>query len=356
MLRAFIQSNAGLLLVVASEVFFASMNASVKVLTTGESEVPVFEIILLRMIITYVFSVAYMYWANISNPFLGPPDVRLLLMSRGFFGFIGVFGIYYTLQYLSLSDSIVLTFLSPLCTAIGGSFLLGERFSKREALASIVSLLGVVLIARPPFMFGYILHHHAKESRTAIESGVTTEQRMVAVCVSLIGVLGQTCAYISIRAIGKRAHHLHNMAYFSLWSIIVSSVVMIATRIPMAIPKQMLSLGMLALIGIFGFIAQTLMTIGYQIEAAGRASMGIYSQLIFGVILERLVFGTVPVMLSILGTCLIMGSALYITMTKVREAGDSGNDRQIVLPEGEDIEEGRALFEPYRDNYTEVEE
>ena len=114
----------------------------------------------------------------------------------------------------------------------------------------------------------------------------------------------------------------------------------------------MLSLGMLALIGIFGFIAQTLMTIGYQIEAAGRASMGIYSQMIFGVILERLVFGTVPVILSILGTCLIMGSALYITMTKVREADDSGNDRQIVSPEREDVEEGHV----YRDDYTEVEE
>jgi drug/metabolite transporter (DMT)-like permease len=119
----------------------------------------------------------------------------------------------------------------------------------------------------------------------------------------------------------------------------------------------MLSLSMLVLIGIFGFIAQTLMTMGYQIEAAGRASMGIYSQMIFGVILERLVFGTVPVILSILGTCLIMGSALYITMTKVREVGGSAsNDGQIVLPEEDDVEEGRALFEPYRDNYTEAEE
>ncbi|KAF8723820.1 hypothetical protein AX14_009146 [Amanita brunnescens Koide BX004] len=288
------------------------------------------------------------YWANISNPFLGPPDVRLLLIFRGFSGFIGIFGIYYALQYLSLSDSIVLTFLSPLCTAIGGSFLLKEKFSKREALASIVSLLGVVLIARPPFIFDYILHHNENDLRTAIESSV----RMVAVCVSLIGVVGDAGAYISIRAIGKRAHYFHTMAYFSLWSIIVSSVVLIVTGTSIVIPKQMLSLGMLALIGIFGFIAQTLMTIGYQIEAAGRASMGIYSQMIFGVILERLVFGTVPVILSILGTCLIMGSALYITMTKVREADDSGNDRQIVSPEREDVEEGHV----YRDDYTEVEE
>ena len=48
MLRSLIQSNAGLFLVVASEVFFAFMNTSVKVLTTGESEVPVFEVLFYR--------------------------------------------------------------------------------------------------------------------------------------------------------------------------------------------------------------------------------------------------------------------------------------------------------------------
>lgn len=45
MLRAFIRSNAGLLLIVASEVFYAFMNLSVKILTTGESEVPLLEVL-----------------------------------------------------------------------------------------------------------------------------------------------------------------------------------------------------------------------------------------------------------------------------------------------------------------------
>ncbi len=49
--------------------------------------------------------------------------------------FIGVFGIYYALQYLSLSDTIVLTLLTPLCTAIGGLLFLREKFSRGEALA-----------------------------------------------------------------------------------------------------------------------------------------------------------------------------------------------------------------------------
>lgn len=50
--------------------------------------------------------------------------------------FIGIFGVYYALQYLSLSDSIVLTFLAPLSSAIAGPLILKEKFKKGEALAT----------------------------------------------------------------------------------------------------------------------------------------------------------------------------------------------------------------------------
>ena len=124
---------------------------------------------------------------------------------------------------------------------------------------------------------------------------------------------------------------------------------MIITRTPIVIPKQTLSLAMLSLIGIFGFIAQMLMNMGYQIQAAGSASMGTYSQVIFGVILERLVFGTVPSILSILGTALILGSMLAVTMAKASDEG------KIALPGGEDVEAVHGLFEPYGDSDVEVE-
>jgi hypothetical protein len=49
--------------------------------------------------------------------------------------FVGLFGVYLSLQYLSLSDGTVLMFLSPLCTAVAGAFFLGEMFSLSQALA-----------------------------------------------------------------------------------------------------------------------------------------------------------------------------------------------------------------------------
>ena len=84
---------------------------------------------------------------------------------------MGIFGLYYSLQFLSLSDATVLQFLSPIFTAIGGSIFLKEAFSIREAFAGckqatvvvllhgssfsqVASLVGVMLIARPTFLFG----------------------------------------------------------------------------------------------------------------------------------------------------------------------------------------------------------
>lgn len=49
--------------------------------------------------------------------------------------FVGIFSLYYSLQYLSLSDATVLQFLAPIFTAISGAVLLREPLSWREAAA-----------------------------------------------------------------------------------------------------------------------------------------------------------------------------------------------------------------------------
>ena len=49
--------------------------------------------------------------------------------------FFGLCGIYFSLQYLSLSDATVLTFLVPIFTGFSGALFLKEPFSLRELLA-----------------------------------------------------------------------------------------------------------------------------------------------------------------------------------------------------------------------------
>lgn len=319
-LPGFVVNNAGMLYIIASQFFFASMNLSVKMLNSLEPPVHAFQVIVVRMGITLICCVTYMIVTGVPNPIIGPKGVRTLLVFRGMSGFVGLCGLYLSLQYLSVADAIVLTFLTPITTAVAGSLLLKEGYSVTQAVAGVFSLLGVILIARPPFLFNPI---------TAANSdgpGTTPAQRLGAVGVAMIGVVGATGAYTSIRAIGKRAHPMHVMTFFSLWCTIMASLGMVVFDIPAVYPRSWRWSLLLLMVGVFGFLAQILLTLGLQRETVSRGSTGVYIQMIFAVVLERLIFGVVPSLLSVLGAMIIVSSALCVVLTKRVPTRDSTTD------------------------------
>ncbi|CAE6431732.1 unnamed protein product [Rhizoctonia solani] len=312
--REFFASNKGLFIIAASQFFFSLMNLSVKFLTAIGEPIPTLEIVCIRMFITFICCQAYMFAAGVPDPLLGPKGIRKWLVIRGVVGFFGLFGLYYSLHYMSLSDATVLTFLAPTVTAAFGFLFLHEAVSWKQAAAGLTSLVGVVLIAKPTFLFG-------GNGKTDTGSGVggptvTETQRMVAVGVAMLGVLGSSGAYISLRVIGKRAHPMHTMSYFSLWCVLVSSVSGFATHGQWVMPHKWTWVGMLAIVGLFGFLAQLLLTLGFQRETASRGSMVLYIQVIFSLVFERIAFGVAPSGLSLLGTCVIIASAIYVALNK----------------------------------------
>ncbi|EJD38138.1 DUF6-domain-containing protein [Auricularia subglabra TFB-10046 SS5] len=320
--RRFVENNAGLLMIAFSQFFASLMNISVKYLNGLDPPVPPLELVIVRMSLTYIASLAYMLYKGIPDPILGPREVRWLLVLRGVCGFFGLFGIYYSLQYLSVSDTIVLTFLVPGTTAIVGHYFLGENFRRGEAIACGFSLLGVILIARPTTLFGS--SNSAPVTDVQTHSGLTPSergtpaQRLGAVGVSLLGVLGATGAYTTLRTIGKRAHALHSMNFFAFYSTMVSTLGMIIFHQHLVLPSQPRWLLLLLVIGFCGFTAQLMLVLGLQRETASRGAIGLYAQIIFAVVLERIFFDVTPSAMSIAGGVIIVGAALYVALTKER--------------------------------------
>jgi len=114
---------------------------------------------------------------------------------------------------------------------------------------------------------------------------------------------------------------------------------MLITRTPFIIPTRLLWLGLLAIIGFCGFTSQILLTMGLQRETAGRGTMAVYTQIVFATILERIFFHTSPSPLSVVGTIIIISSALYVALTKEKEV----KTENVVLMERLDdtsLEEG----------------
>ncbi|GJE91691.1 DMT family transporter [Phanerochaete sordida] len=334
-----VDENTGMLLVAASEVFYAAMSLAVKEM--GEMDPPMssLELIWIYMVVTWLCSVGYMYWAGIPDPLLGPKNVRALLAFRGFCGFIAYFGIYYSVQVLSIADATVLTFIAPILTTFTGAFFLGERFSWKQVAAGFASLIGVILIARPPFLFGDAPEVASSSSDAEVSPtdvpGITPAERLLAVGVALFGAVGAVGVYTAIRAVGTRAHSLHNINSVSLQCIIGSTLGMLIFKTKIVIPTSAAWIGLLFVLGITSFLAQVLMTMGLRSHAVGRTTMAVYIEIVYAIVFDAVFFHTAPSVLSIVGTVIIVVSAIYVALCKGEKASE-----KIMSSEDSSLQEG----------------
>ncbi|KAK4046382.1 hypothetical protein OIV83_006105 [Microbotryomycetes sp. JL201] len=316
-LLGLVRRNEGFLLIALAQAFFASIGTCVKILQE-RIEMPVWEIILIRMFVTWLGCYWYMRWTNVEHPLLGPPGVRLMLVARGVVGFFGLAPGYFALKYLSLSDATVLSFLAPVLVGLLARVFLKETYSKLEATTGFVSLFGVVLIAKPTFLFG-------SKDDVGIEPGskpVTAEERAMAVGIALLGTLGAAGAYLIIRAIGKRANALHSISYFAIYSCVVACVFPLVVDAPPVLHLNLSFFLLITPIGVFGFIAQALLTLGLQKEKAGRGTLAVYSNLLFAILLERVVFHHLPDVWSVIGATIIVGGAVRVALDKSKKQAD----------------------------------
>lgn len=75
------------------------------------------------------------------------------LCVRGIAGTLALCCQFYAFQHMPLADATVIVFSSPIFTGVLAHFLLGEGWGLFDALATLLCFTGVVLIARPTFLF-----------------------------------------------------------------------------------------------------------------------------------------------------------------------------------------------------------
>lgn len=171
------------------------MALTARLLEIGPQKFHALQILFVRQTITAAGCFLWMWYRSVPHAPLGAKEVRWLLVARGLGGFWGVFGLYYSLTYLDLSDATVITFLAPIVATWACSVVpaLKEPFTKHEFGAAMVSFVGVVLIARPGSLFassaGEVVAEEKKKNQGGGED-VTPHQRLVAILVALVGVLG----------------------------------------------------------------------------------------------------------------------------------------------------------------------
>lgn len=254
-----IQANTGLLLVASSQIFFVGMGLSAKFFVSSTS-LSTLTLIFVRMLMTALLCLLWLFFTGDPNPILGPPDptIRRLLILRGFFGFGGLFSNYQSLRGLSVSDSVTIQFLAPNLTALLGWAVLGETMGWKEVSAGVACLGGVVLVSRPPFIFGEAVsvgggsevgsgNRGTGGVVQGVDVGISAGERLIAVGWAFTAVTFATCACefplvsfiwdltgymvrrlnepdVTIRKIGKQAHAMHSMLYFCYSCLITTTM------------------------------------------------------------------------------------------------------------------------------------
>jgi drug/metabolite transporter (DMT)-like permease len=142
-------------MVCASQLFFVLMNVTVKYFISS-TDISIPSLILVRQGMTSAGCIIALYYIQNPNPILGPPEVRKLLIPRGILGTGGLITTYQSFRGLSVSDTTAIGFLTPTCLMILGFLVLKERPTRRECISGVLCLVGVMLVSRPPFLFGHL--------------------------------------------------------------------------------------------------------------------------------------------------------------------------------------------------------
>jgi drug/metabolite transporter (DMT)-like permease len=298
----------GLFLVLVSTAMFSLMSLAINLI--GQ-RVPSFETSTIRFAVQALCTIVTVGIARKDRIFdstiwFGHRENWRWLVSRGLWGAGGFTSVAYGLSTVTISDATTLFFLNVPITAILAYFMLGEEITTLDILTTILSMVGVVFIAQPAFIFGISQN----------------ELPILSVVVLLFGAFASSMAYISIRQVGTKEDTLTLVVYFSLVGVIVSPICAAIFQSFVAIyDPYILSLEFIA--GVLGFSGQLFLSRGVQLSPAGPATAMRYMDIVLGMIFQTFIVGVPPDGYKILGAVLIM-SCVLSTIHKVRKKDKKG--------------------------------
>jgi drug/metabolite transporter (DMT)-like permease len=273
----------GIRYMIAGAFFFSVMSLFVKL---AGRRLPSQEIVFARSLI-----MAVICWVALRRRALPPLGTRRgLLVLRSIFGFAALSCFYYALVHLPLADATVIQYTNPVFTALLAVFLLRERLRPIELAGLAVSLAGVLIVARPSFLFG-----------------TAARLPLLPVLVALGGAVCSGTAYVLVRKL-ETEHYLVVIFYFSVLSVLGSFPFLLHQPVLPRGSEWLVLLG----VGLSTQAGQVFLTRGLHQERAGRATAATLVQVVFAAFWGVLVFGEVPDAWVLLGSALIIGSVLAL--------------------------------------------
>ncbi|KAK2007423.1 hypothetical protein LZ32DRAFT_632321 [Colletotrichum eremochloae] len=286
-----------ILLVLASQLMAAVLHALARLLETRsrfQERVHPFTVLQVRLLITSLGCSTYLWWKKTPSFPLGPSELRPLLALRAIGGILGACGFYVSMSYLSLNEATALNSLGPLGALILTRYLDMGKVVLTDGISCTVALASVVLVLQPSSVFG------TATGMLARDVSLDSNAAIYGTLSGMVGVVGGIIALSAISRLGTRAHPLLTVNYFSC------SVFVVTTFFSFFIPEVILpttigSWCLLVAVGIIGLCMEYLLTAGLGSDDSPSATVMIYSQVIWALLLDWLIWHPRVNMLTILG-------------------------------------------------------
>ncbi len=206
-------------------------------------------------------------------------DIIWMHVWRALVGLTAMYGFFYAIAHLPLSNAMVFTYSSPVFIPLVAWLFLKERITGLMLIAALIGLMGVLLVAKPSdAMFNWL---------------------------SLVGLsssLLASMAFVTVRALTKTEPATRIVFYFCLISTVISAI-------PMFWHWRVLhsqELFYLVGAGTLATLSQVCLSKAYGYAPAGKIGPANYLAIIFAGIWAWLLWGEVPDNLSIAGMLLIL--------------------------------------------------
>lgn len=278
-----VQNNKtkGVVFILLSALCFTGMNTFVRL----SGDIPTMQKVFFRNFVAMIF--AFFAILKAGESFKPKKGSFKYLFLRSAIGLGGVFGNFYALYKIELSNASMLNKMSPFFVLIFSAIFIKEKVKPKQAVAIAVAFLGALLIIKPTF---------ANENLVA----------------SLAGFVGGMCAgaaYTCVRWLGiKGENGKITVLFFSAFSTVVTAPYLIFNY------HYMTGLQWLYLImaGVCAAGGQFSITAAYTYAPSREISVYDYSQVVFAAIVGFIVFGDVPDLLSFVGYFVICAMAIWM--------------------------------------------
>lgn len=308
----------GILFMTLSSLSFSLMFLGVKLY----SDAPTFTLVFYRSVVQTVLSLLLLVWQG-EHP-LGPAGttVRGLLTLRAVTGSLAVAAFFYAVQKLPLPDAITLQFTTPVFAALLAVPLLGEAWKKSNMVGAACCLSGVLMIARPSWLFGAAT---AAATATTTTAQAAASTAATATLVGLTGAAFAAAAYVLVRRIGSRASANVMVFYYAVYSALLAplgSKLLDGADSWNAVvgqpsPRELL---VFAGLGLAGFLGQLFTNMGLtRADSAATATLVTNTQIVFAFLFEIFILHESISPWSLAGTALIVG---YMAVTGLQMMAD----------------------------------